>query len=1070
MKLTLLFLSRIGVLAFSYLFTIITFVQAQVTPDNTVGTTVEQSGNVSEINNGTVEGGNLFHSFQDFSVPTGNEAHFNNADSVDKIFSRVTGGNISDLDGVIRANGGADLYLINPAGIIFGENARLDVGGSFLGSTADSLLFPDDVAFSASDTQAQPVLTINAPIGLGFRDNPGDITVRAGDSSNILEVDNFRGLTVPRGNDITLFGGDINFDGSNILTIDGSVRLGSLNTAATVSLDENSSPTFPQDAARGNIVFDNSSKVVTLVDTESAGIDVTTKNLNVFSGSTLGVVTNPESNRENNTLTANISIDAAKTIDIDSNTNSNNDSEIFLISPDSKSANLGEININTTDLFLSNGGSINTENGADIIVNAANSIKIQNVNLASNSFSRISNIADTNDSGNTNINTSELLLNNGGQINTSTISQGNAGKLTIDANESVTITGLSETENKIRSGIDSRIGNGATGDTEGVTVNTTNLSLTNGGIISTTVLGQGNAGKLTINAAESVIVDGSAQGNIRSAIDSQVALDATGDTQGIAVNTANLSLTNGGTILNSVLGRGNTGKLTINADESVSLDNGQILSALENEGEGSVGGIEIVTKNFVSNKSEISTSTLGLGNSSDIDISANSVTIGDNSLIISSDSNATEGDAGSIKFQAANTIAIDSSYVVSQLTPNPNQEQNTGQGSAGNIKIQTHDLFLTNGANLNTSAAGEGNAGNIKIVATGIASFDGTSDGVPEDFGDTFLGDRLFFTTNISFDDRETSDFPSGVSSQAVEVEGSAITGDAGNIEIVADTFSVSNNAQVSVANSAQGNGGNVSVNADNITLERGVIVSSASQTIESSTPAETASISGGNISLAVEDNLTLSNQSIISAQANNNAQGGNINIDAGVIVAFSDGNNDIVASAVAGQGGNINIDATSVIGIEESPRSSLTNEINASSEVQGLDGNIFINTLNSQPAQRTIELASNIVVPETTSEQVCNANRELAAQNGLTIEGKGGIPAAPDLPLDSRVININGQTSETIDTIDSTGKENAIETAQGKITPARGIEVKNGEIILTSYTTRQDISGVERNFANCSV
>ena len=141
--------------------------QAQVTSDGTVDTQVTQDGNVAEITGGETRGGNLFHSFQNFSVVTGNEAFFNNADNISNIFSRVTGGNISNIDGALRANGSANLFLINPAGIIFGENARLDIGGSFYGSSASRVLF-EDGEFSAVDNLNEPILTINAPIGLGL--------------------------------------------------------------------------------------------------------------------------------------------------------------------------------------------------------------------------------------------------------------------------------------------------------------------------------------------------------------------------------------------------------------------------------------------------------------------------------------------------------------------------------------------------------------------------------------------------------------------------------------------------------------------------------------------------------------------------------------------------------------------------------------------------------------------------------------------------------------------------------------------------------------------------------------
>ena len=175
---------------------------AQVTTDGTTSTTVNIDEKNFEIKDGDRYGSNLFHSFQDFSVPNGGSAFFDNNPDIVNIFSRVTGGNISSIDGLIRANGSANLFLINPAGIIFGEGASLDVGGSFYGSTADSILFPDDVEFSATNTQAEPVLTINSPISLGFHDNPGDIVNYS-----------VNGLGILSAKTLALVGGNVSFDG-----------------------------------------------------------------------------------------------------------------------------------------------------------------------------------------------------------------------------------------------------------------------------------------------------------------------------------------------------------------------------------------------------------------------------------------------------------------------------------------------------------------------------------------------------------------------------------------------------------------------------------------------------------------------------------------------------------------------------------------------------------------------------------------------------------------------------------------------------------------------------------------
>lgn len=172
---------------------------AQISSDGTLPTQINLQGKVWEITGGGEAGNNLFHSFKDFSVPTGNEAYFNNAPNVINILNRVTGGNLSNIDGLLRANGSANLFLINPAGIIFGENARLDIGGSFFGSTADGLLFDDGTEFSAIDTKTLPLLTINAPIGLNLRGN------------NSATITNQGNLNVTK--DLTLAGGNLDLQG-----------------------------------------------------------------------------------------------------------------------------------------------------------------------------------------------------------------------------------------------------------------------------------------------------------------------------------------------------------------------------------------------------------------------------------------------------------------------------------------------------------------------------------------------------------------------------------------------------------------------------------------------------------------------------------------------------------------------------------------------------------------------------------------------------------------------------------------------------------------------------------------
>ncbi|MEQ9370990.1 MAG: filamentous hemagglutinin N-terminal domain-containing protein [Coleofasciculus chthonoplastes F3-SA18-01] len=213
---------------------------AQITPDTTLdgeNSVVTPNVDIKGLPADLIEGGairdrNLFHSFLEFNIGEGGRVYFANPAGIETIFSRVTGSDISNILGTLGVNGQASLYLLNPNGIIFGEGARLDVPGSFVGTTADAVVFENGLTFSASNPEAPPLLTINVTPGLQYGNNAAN-----------APITNRGNLVV--GQDLTLAAGNLN--------LQGQVSAGNdLNLQATDTVIMQDTRTNPFIAAAGN--------------------------------------------------------------------------------------------------------------------------------------------------------------------------------------------------------------------------------------------------------------------------------------------------------------------------------------------------------------------------------------------------------------------------------------------------------------------------------------------------------------------------------------------------------------------------------------------------------------------------------------------------------------------------------------------------------------------------------------------------------------------------------------------------------------------------------------------------
>ncbi|WP_413167918.1 filamentous hemagglutinin N-terminal domain-containing protein [Capilliphycus salinus ALCB114379] len=342
-------------------------VSAQIVPDHTlpVNSRVTPGCTTCTIEGGTVRGSNLFHSFREFSVPVGGEAFFNNPPEIENIFSRVTGSNLSYINGWIRANGTANLFLLNPNGIIFGPNAQLDIQGSFLASTANSFTFADGSEFGATNPQGPPLLTISVPFGLQYGNNPGNIEVRGSH------------LQVNPGKTLALVGGDLSIDGGQLQADGGQIQLGGVTGEGTVGSVANSyepSLNFPlaDDLPLSDVSLHNGTKINVSANGDGK-IAIDARNLTMAGESRLQA--GSSGLESSNSNPGDIEINATEAINLTESSSIEN-----LVFSEAMGKG-GDINIRTRSLSLSGGANVVAHtfgrgNAGNVTINASGAISL----------------------------------------------------------------------------------------------------------------------------------------------------------------------------------------------------------------------------------------------------------------------------------------------------------------------------------------------------------------------------------------------------------------------------------------------------------------------------------------------------------------------------------------------------------------------------------------------------------------------------------------------------------------------------------------------------------------------
>ncbi len=954
----------------------------QVTPDGLGGVVIDK---------GTVRGSNLFHSFDRFSVGTGSIASFvgppggeiNNV--LTRVTGRISGAKPSVIDGILQSTiPGANFFLMNPEGIMFGPNASLDIGnsvgtpGSFFATTADYLGLGGGVLFSAVPDAVQDNLLRTAPVeAFGFLDENPALISASGSFGLALPL----GFTpeTAKGETLGLIGGDISIDSSFLFAPSGEVQIASvrspgelvfdsLNTRANVNGDTFHSfgvvdltngsvlEVSDQDAAFGFSAGDGhggaiviragklivqqgsllSSATFGFVDSDPRGIEIGVQMLSLETGGAIQSASQSFLGGNGKAADVNISgIDGpAEFVILDGEsffgpTTSINSTSL---SP----GDSGSISISSKDLALSSGATILTQ------------------------------ALDAGNGGNIVANVNRLEMTGGGQIETQAQAFGQTGNIWVrglaGAGTFAELLSLHGTSSDGRAtSIRSLSGGTSFSSTGDISIRSQNVILSDGGSIRG--LNGGNApksGALVVDSPNGLTIsgisdiDGSPSGLFNTN-------SATGGIAGdIRVTSATILVSDGGEIRSgSESNNSSGGTVTLAATESVTISHGSGVSSLATDQD--VGDVSIIAHSFVLENGFIETLTKDSGKGGDIRIQGDHILIHNQGRVDSSTSST--GDGGNISISANEDFSLEANGLISasstshandaglsggitlfsggDLEVQSSSVKTSGQQAAGgNVVVRADDILsIVDGSVLSAQSQGEGPAGTVRVSA----------------------GNELWQSSST-------------VSSSAQRAAGGSVMLSAGrNISLLEQSV-------VSAETKGLGNAGTVEVSAGGDLIQSGGIVTSSAQ--------EGA---GGDVMMTAGHTLSLLDEALVSAETQGPGNAGTIRLEAEDTI-FLD-KSRVSTLAAEADGGNIKLAATELIHLIDSR---ITSSVGGG--VSTVGGNIdldpkFIILQNSQILANAFEgqggnitLTGDVVFVDSTST--------LSASSALGINGKVDIQA----------------------------------------------------------------------------
>ena len=732
---------------------------AQIIPDNTTPTTLTTlttEPNLDRISGQplTPNATNLFHSFREFSIEAGRTAQFALPnDTITTILTRITGTEPSQIDGTLVIDGNVDLFFLNPNGIRFGENSRIQTNGDLILTTADRLQFGDDLSFSATDTTTDPaLLSILVPTGLQFGKNPGTIVNR----SRSLGIPPFErntdgqpiGINVPPDQALLVLGGDITLDGGSFTAIDGSLSLISINRNGQIDLGRDRDRTTARLAtaeALGTIALNQGAIL------ESSGHLPGTFGEDDPGGQSNGfqIVSDRLSLDASSSFSSTYS-GVGRDSQIQATTIALTNNAELLVNAENIGTS-GNLTIKTRHLAIRDGSDLNlivTDSGigGDLKVQAE-TIQIEGIStFRPSGISTTSLINTTTEAiaGDVHIQAESINLIDGGEISSTNRGTGQGGSIAIEA-ETIALRGAATTLTgntqvswisvasqggetgaiQIRANtleLDDRAQISAAvsdvGDSQGIILDVGELSIINGAQIIANTDYTGRGGDVTILADAITIAGTTADGSFPSGIFTQTRGGApsffspnpAGDSGNLTLTTDRLTLQTGGAISADTFGTGNAGHLSINANEMLIEGQAAIAIASSSNAIGTDISISPV-RDSDRLPSRITAFTAGLGNGGNALISGDRLTVREGGRIevgateLATTANAEAvGNSGNLTLQA-NRLQLDDGLI----------RVDTISGDAGNITINTADLWLDRRSRITTNATGNATGGNLTI-------------------------------------------------------------------------------------------------------------------------------------------------------------------------------------------------------------------------------------------------------------------------------------------------------------------------------------------------------------------